>query len=163
MPATSVLHKQLVVLWRCRETPQGGNTTFAVLCYSLHPSLSSSSIAPVHLCHLTNDRSAAVSLSCIIYPELQRGSGLERERETEEKEDIFFCVYRLKENNNDVQKERMRIRRDVDRGADTIWDKHVRQRQCKGRRWERAGGNREARFINHSPDLVGNADSSGWN
>lgn len=73
MPATSALHKQLLVLWRYRETPRGGNMPFAVLCCSLHPSLSSSSIAPVHLCNLTNDCSAAVSLPCIIYHEPQRG------------------------------------------------------------------------------------------
>uniref|UniRef100_A0A8D0D6B5 Uncharacterized protein n=1 Tax=Sander lucioperca TaxID=283035 RepID=A0A8D0D6B5_SANLU len=61
-----------------QEPPRGGNMTFAVLCYSLHPSLSSSSIAPIHLCHLTNDCSAAVSLPCIIYHELQRGSKREK-------------------------------------------------------------------------------------
>lgn len=49
-----------------RKCPRGGNMTFVVLCYSLHPSLSSSSVAPVHLSHPTNDCSVALGPPCII-------------------------------------------------------------------------------------------------
>lgn len=99
--------------------------TFAVLRYSLHPSLSSSSIAPVHLCHLTNDCSAAVSLPCIIYQELQRvdkrGRSKEEKKKGSKKErnSLFMQVGRLKGSHSDIQKERMRVWREIDRGADT--------------------------------------------
>lgn len=156
MPRTGVLHKQLPVLWGYRETPRGGNMTFTVLCYSLRPSLSSSSIAPVHLCHLTNDCSVAASLPCIIYPELRR----EQEREKGEQREEILSLCKFEGWKGAVAKSRRREWRE------RKWYRCRHQETrvcCKGSVKVRIGWRRpQAHFINQSLDLVGNADRSGW-